>query len=496
MNNTDKVSVKLINGSEIDMEQLMAYYADWAPQVLARMNRYDEEERETRAQLSEDKEQIDYQFSELLDMDNLVALGVDVVESVRPDETASLDYVEGGEDVYHDDVLIQTLATVGVVPVIGTALARVGMMNRDFTALARTDLYVDEEIIMHWDIPLLGADTLTQSSLANIQINGPNAIIHGTGQSSVSVMAVREKLDGVEAVQFVAITATGRRVGFLWCQNTIRRVAAVASAHYEYMMVGDRHMYFLHSGVPSDSIPVLSHSWQMVSNASVSSGLSTEGLMVLANGLEYRVKNKKTVTLRRSGKNLAMDANQTRYQVREMPKDFDQEFFEAEWMSINVVRFMHSRLDRDCADSRAQIATVISAVTVNDLLLRVPKVLQYSLSPCELFMISPVQNVTIEQHRLDHRLHGNYGPYTWSKYTDKVDVEYAAQEARLLLRLRGRLGEGDVQRELMFQGRYISGPRVFSYKKRLPLKIRAFRCVVRLEGVKYSILVSDRKSVV
>jgi len=110
----------------------------------------------------------------------------------------------------------------------------------------------------------------------------------------MAISACREKLDGIETAQIVAITVSGRRIAFLWNSNEIRLVDAQKSAHYEYIGPRDGSgVYYLLSGQKAFDIDCRPHMWEIVSSERLSSFQKDDGAMLLCNGVEMRLKNKR-----------------------------------------------------------------------------------------------------------------------------------------------------------------------------------------------------------
>jgi len=357
---------------------------------------------------------------------------------------------EDRANIVHTNPVLTTLASIGIIPVVGEVVEKIEVMQRDLSILATVSLQYENELIVNWDIPMMGADHISQSQMSNIQVNGPNHILHGVGSSSLAISACREKLDGVEAIQIVATTVTGKEIAFIWCEKRFFRVTASRSAHYEYMSVGAT--YFLLSGVPALEVNVRVHPWLMVSKESLTTGLSGEGMILLCNGLEYRLKNKRTVTLQIAGRQ-ALDGNNSRITISELPKEHTK-FVEAEWLSPNVTRYIRDRPDRNIADSRSAISTIASSAVLAQLIEKVPSVQSYGVIP--LLLHYPPLRTTTEQHRVYHSSNWYVGPYAWANHDTSAPPIYAAQLARAVAIEQGKLYPEQVQYEAMIRGQYVT----------------------------------------
>jgi len=428
------------------------------------------------------KEYADFDFGEFVDMEANDPVFVSYKEMDVP-VTPTVIEVRQYSSPVHTASVFYPLSTIGIVPAFGSVQQSSMNFIRDFAPLSQVPMIFEGELIAGWDIPDLGADTLMLSHLSTVQINGPNSLIHGSGQSSMAISACREKLDGIETAQIVAITASGRRVAFLWNSNEIRLVDAQKSAHYEYIGPRDGSgVYYLLSGQKAFDIDCRPHMWEIVSSERLSSFQKDDGAMLLCNGVEMRLKNKRTISVRKVGSIIA-DTGNNRYSVEGIAPGLSDGIIEVEWLSLGKCRFIKSRSDRDFADSKGVIASVISSATIQDLIRLIPQV---SRSGPVVTTLSYVSSASVEAHRVVHRTRTDITPYSWSRVASREDmVEYVQQLLPTIARSNGVLCWGDAHAWALANHSYISGGRLLKVEIKFP--VSNVINIINIDQIKYVI---------
>lgn len=351
--------------------------------------------------------------------------------------------------------LASSLATVGIQVGEGYVMPKSLNCRRDFRELDNVTSYVDGEMIVFWDIPLMGADYLMKSHLPNIQLNGPSAIIHGTGQSSHAISAFREKLDGEEAIQIVAHTVSGRRIGILWCAGILTRITAYASATYERLIEGGNEVFYLLSGTMSDSIDVRYHSWVPVTRRAILPFLQKEGIVVRMNEIEYRVKNTRSMNLRVTGAN-SVDMQSNLYKIANIPSGVSG-IIEIELTGPRSGRFIRKRADRDFPDSSMTVQTLMKSALLSDLLPFIPDLCD--IKGVDVLPISKApENRSVIEHRAYHRQYNWCACYAWTQSSTAIgSPDYLPSVAKEIYDRLGRVDTDLIQGEIASRHLYAVG---------------------------------------
>jgi len=171
------------------------------------------------------------------------------------------------------------------------------VMDDHFEDLSPFYVLVESSVVVSWEFPEVRPIDLThdqcQSMLGDPDQLGAPIII----PSAIDAWRPIER--GVEAIQFVAHTARGGVHAYLWYGTTIRKVIATGSARYickDYRR--DTECFSLLSGTPASDILYHDHKWLHYHRPAMSYHCGLEGICILMDTIEYRVKARRTINLR------------------------------------------------------------------------------------------------------------------------------------------------------------------------------------------------------
>lgn len=358
-----------------------------------------------------------------------------------------------------DSPVIQALATVGLTSVLHTIEPRVCMLRRDFSDLSISDYMIDGDVVIDWDIPMLGADYLMPTHLTNFQVTGDSFVLCGPGSTSLTIDAVREKLDGYEAVQIVATGRSGRRYGILWCQDRLERIQASKSALYERVDIEGETVYYLLHGEPAANLLVRTHDWLSVTQENVRRLSAREGVILNCNSVEYRVRNTRVVTLKICSPEIGLDYNGVQYNLVGTPESVILGSFADVELQPNCVIYVRPRIDREHADSTGIVAKVRMCVIVQDIipLLRGG---QTTMRPKPAILPS-CGRVSPSQYRLMLYEHSRWGPFEWTRpIRERSKIEYVSQVVHAVAQKYGCCTYRLLQTELRSRGLYSDSGRL------------------------------------
>lgn len=373
-----------------------------------------------------------------------------------------------------ESAVVAALMSVGVIvpPYTMTSEVVVKPMDRRFDALAQSYVFIEDSVVVSWDIPELGCQDLTRSQCENMQLNSGERLIHGSGHSTLAVTGWRPKLDGLEAVQFVAHTARGETHAFLWYGTTIRRVVAHSSALYECIGYGTPAENFkLLAGTPADRITWSTHDWRALDYHTMSNFSDTEGIVVRANAMEYRVKTKKTFNLHVSALR-STDQGGEEYTVTGVEPSAFVSIAEVVWQSGRTCSFLRWRPDRLRADTKEHITKVIRSVSFAEFMDYIPYAENPGVGVLSRLVMAP--RGPLHKHRVLHRNSRGLAPYSWGN-TDHQLSDYLASFAREVCTQHGQIDAEMLHQELREQGKYSSSGYLYNLYPSTP---GPFRCVL------------------
>jgi len=157
---------------------------------------------------------------------------------------------------------------------------------RDISRLG--PMYYEGQLIKKFSFPRIGCDLATIRSVSGANLlteHGVFGIVH----SDKYVIGAREKIDGVSAMVFSISLSGGRDIFFFWDDCRLMRVDVTQIGFYEKK---DGELYDLgYVGTPRyiNGMIVNNHPFEFLSLNLISE--SKEGLMVLIDGIEYKLPN-------------------------------------------------------------------------------------------------------------------------------------------------------------------------------------------------------------
>jgi len=246
----------------------------------------------------------------------------------------------------------------------------------------------------------------------------------------MAVTAFREKLDGVEAMQIVAHTTSGKRVAFVWCGKFLIRVQAQGSALYELVYESGSMVFYLLSGTPAQDLNVRKHPWLPLCQQDLLPLLNKEGAILRINEQEFRVKNRRTLNLRYLGV-VVTDFQNNVYQVTDLPQDY-RGIVEIELLSPRAGKYIRPRKDRTFPDSVGMVTTVMKSALLKDFIPLVPMATEiHSMA------IMPVSGIpsasSAHEHRAAHRSQPWLACHSWLQpKSSPASMEYLSAVARAL----------------------------------------------------------------
>jgi len=195
--------------------------------------------------------------------------------------------------------MLANLATVGVHPIVeGHVEPVVTPHMRNFTVFAAYEAWqIDGELLQHVEVPSMGCESLTKKGKAVLSWKLDKSIVSVVANPQNIVYGMREKLDGEEAVNIVLTMQSGRQMGIMFESARVYRTTILCPSVYE--QIGDDYYLLTESyeGIGTHGINILPHPWLGVTKANVESLEGTEGMILLIDGVETRVKRENSVTL-------------------------------------------------------------------------------------------------------------------------------------------------------------------------------------------------------
>jgi len=228
------------------------------------------------------------------------------------------------------------------------------------------DCYYKREVILEWRFPEIGCEQLTQKFLGRLGVYSQDGL-KALNKVYDTISCVREKKDGTEVIVFQIVTIS-KVITFLWNHEDIFEIKENEPSHLEY--VEREGIYYLLSGSIGDGLrdfPVQINEWHYFTHEFV--GRCHEGIIVMLNGVEYKVPRELTVTLEAKNGSL-VDANGKSYSVNK-PRYGLWDYVLDE--RRRVVRAVRMRKDRLHPDGTRVIDMILrTGVTFKTLMVSVP----------------------------------------------------------------------------------------------------------------------------
>jgi len=371
-------------------------------------------------------------------------------------------------------VLVALLNEGVVIPPFVAPCRFTPVLVRDFSVLANYVVFIDGSQVIRWDIPEMGCQDLMPSHLAQMQLNMDPPLIHGSGPSTLAVQSWRPKLNGIAAVQIVATTMAGSTVGFLWYGTTMRRVSAKVSALYEVLDAGTpRERFVLLNGEVSPDIVCETNLWRALSLAAIDQGATEDGIVILANAVEYRVKREQTFNLRFTTRDgVAVDTSNNEYYVQDIPVHVPGGIVEVYHLSRREVAFKRMRTDVVSADTPGHIVQAMRAVSLSTFKEYLPDASEPRKAVTALYRVPAVPT---HVHRVRHLSNTAIAPAAWAARVQPSECSYLMSLARDLCLDRGMVSPMSLHAAVVKSGRYSSSGKLFDWFSKPP-PIRGWLC--------------------
>jgi len=274
--------------------------------------------------------------------------------------------------------------------------------NRNFTVFSSGDFTYKGTPIVRVDVPPLGAETLSTHYLNSSSIWADHGcIVNATSKVAMTISGVRQKLDGVEVVQFALLLATGEVVHVMYDTDDVYSVEAQNPAIYE--RVGDD--LFLIRG---DSRKCIRHPFLSPVRAAIDTIDCGDGVIVNANGFDYRIKTEPTVTLY-TAFGRTTDNNDHGYNVVNAPAPDGYGDFAP--LNEKMVEFKKIRLDRTRADGHSSIVRELRSPALSAFVMKLPKGPVVEVDDVDLHV---PHYEDIQEYRSASLLDTCMGPMTWN----------------------------------------------------------------------------------
>jgi len=281
-------------------------------------------------------------------------------------------------------------------------------------------LFYQDKLITEIDVPTIGCERFNLDEIDKLEcVNSPVRDNHRSGY----IMGVREKRDGVMAVVFNITLITGEKYAFYWDDEYIESIPFASSSLFEKTV----DCYYQLSGEPIGLLKgkdVIQNVYYLPNQKTLLD--SREGVVVLIDGVEYKVPRQKTITLRREG-SLYVDNNGVGYSVAGKSDARFADFV----VFCDSLCFIRDRHDKSCADSTKAITFVRKYMaTTLDILTHFPRVdpvpirQNFVAVKCAERRISdrPDKQDPFKLYYYHHKTYKRYKQLTWMINEGKFDV--------------------------------------------------------------------------
>lgn len=360
-----------------------------------------------------------------------------------------------GQKPYTSDPLLSALKTQGVqIPQFVVQDASVIEVPRDFTVLDGKEVHINGYPVIAWDIPPTGCDTLMQTHLPNLRIATNEPVHHGSGYPSLTITALRPKHDGEEAVVVVAHTPVETH-GYLFRPGAIEQVSAVQPGHYEIVTEDGNLAYCVLDGPIITGKVNRPSPWYAPTRENARRFVTSDGITVLANGLEYRVKIRRTVTVLVTSMGVCADREGNHYPIRLLPDDTIGKCVDAEEIYDGQFEFVKTRYDRQNPDHSDILKTVRRTATYHELLDYLPS---STSSNMPLTLFKPPPGMTPVTYRAYGAVNPAVGPQRWLSV--RSDENYALATVDRFIQTHDKMERSVFLAWLVYKNKYIHGSRV------------------------------------
>jgi len=272
---------------------------------------------------------------------------------------------------------------------------------------------------------------------------------------AMSITGVRQKLDGVEVVQFAMLLSTGEVVHVRYDVDNVYVVEANSPAVFE--RIGDD--LFLLRGEGKDIIK--KHPYLSPVRESVDVVGRGEGVIINANGFDYRVKNAPTVTLV-TAFGRTTDSNDHVYSVVNAP--VPDGFGDFVPIDEKKVEFKCIRTDRTYPDSYNSVVRELKAPSVSALISRLPKGTSVEVDDRDL--VVPHYD-DIQEFRSASVLGVKMGPMSWNDSIAGAMLTSSDVSRRVAL-INGYVNRDLIDKYCYVNGVYCNGAVVYNTRRDVP----------------------------
>jgi len=274
-----------------------------------------------------------------------------------------------------EDPLLAVLATVGIYGEHKVEPKFSNDLHLILDCAKYFPLYFAGSLIVDIDIPVFGCERIDKMELGKLDVSLVNKDTHRSGY----YMAMREKKDGVLSLAIKVTTADGELHTLYWDEERISCSNFVAHGVYERM---DTYYWQLSGNYTPmlNGLSVVYSNWYTLSKTLLDS--SKEGVVLLIDGVEYKLPREKTITLEKIDDEY-YDREKKKYEVVGSGGDGFSDFI----VRGNKLCFFKTRLDKSMADTSKAINFIIHKMAVvSDIL---------NLFPSQL--PSKVEKITVEK---------------------------------------------------------------------------------------------------
>jgi len=327
--------------------------------------------------------------------------------------------------------------------------------NRGFHVFCTGDFLYKGIPIVRVDVPPLGAESLSTHYLNSTSVwTDHGCIVNATSKVAMSIVGVRSKLDGIEVVQFAMLLATGEVVHVRYDTTDVYAVQALGPAVFE--RVGDD--LILLRGEIGDG---LKHRYLSPVRSSIENMDCRDGVIVNANGFDYRVKAQPTVTLF-SAFGKTFDSNNHVYKVTNtLPPDGLGDFVVTD---ERVVEFKKLRPDRLFADNCNSVIREFKAPNIESLVKCLPKGDSVEVDDCDIHI--PYYD-DIQEYRSASVLSSKLGPMSWNG-CDVNALETSSDVAKRVARVYGKVNRRLIDQYCYVNNIFCNGAIVFHTRRDAP----------------------------
>jgi len=295
---------------------------------------------------------------------------------------------------------------------------------------------IDKQIVGTWLMCAEPQQLMPKTYLANIQINGPAAIIHGNGVTTNTISACREWLAGAEVSQVTAITVAGVRKSVLVNSMKCRRVSSEFPARYVRRGPDDESaLYVILEGCAARGLRTCKHPWLPVTRENLSNLSDAQGVELVVNGLVHRVPVTRTVVLDYDGRYYETHDKYRVEGVRGLTSMKPGRALCIQRDAFVEVLMMYEG-DRPTT-TKHYMLEIARSVIVEDLV----KLLPFISASGFVDPVMVRRSVTTAiDHRVAHMAQANIGPFMWTVGQGGTNIStmtYSAQYARHIYEVLG-----------------------------------------------------------